>query len=140
MYIVTCVLRTHGDHYIPIHVCMHFVLQPHGFLNKVESSIVHICVSTKHELLAWMTGIRLAKVSSILFIPIPGMRMLDLSLEASLVSLFSQFFFLSSFLAIVPLSVVCRLLQQKSWLFYVLNLLLTCLKYLSRGASVCVCV
>ena len=28
----------------------------------MEKSIVHICVPTKHDLVAWMTGIRLAKV------------------------------------------------------------------------------
>ena len=37
--------------------------QPIGPLTKVESDIIHICCSTKHELMTWMTGVRLAKVS-----------------------------------------------------------------------------
>ena len=36
--------------------------QPHGALSKVEKQIVHLCVPTRHDLLAWITGIRLAKV------------------------------------------------------------------------------
>lgn len=38
-----------------------FSLVPIGPLTKVESDIIHICCSTKHELMTWMTGVRLAK-------------------------------------------------------------------------------
>ena len=43
--------------------CLHSFFQPNGPLHKVETQIIHLCVPSRHDLLAWMTGIRLAKVN-----------------------------------------------------------------------------
>ena len=39
--------------------------QPTGPLARNEKRITHLCVSNKQDLMAWITGIRLAKVGSI---------------------------------------------------------------------------
>ena len=62
--------RTHAHTHTRTHTHTHththtLILQPYGTLHKMEKQIIHICTPSKHDLAAWMTCIRLAKVTTI---------------------------------------------------------------------------
>ena len=64
MYVCACVcVCMFVFAHLEVMLVTSFNRQPIGPLTKVESDIIHICCSTKHELMTWMTGVRLAKVS-----------------------------------------------------------------------------